>query len=166
MSVKHAAFVTAQAAYSDYAIRFNWYHQCLMMASMLLAASTTLAPVASAALNLDPGSPEDGALRVCGVLTGTLGTLVMSIMHAAKFYDLSSKCEQLSLLINIYVSGMVKSEEDLARLRQEIVSKVQTTPLMWVPVPSLASDSPAPPGDVPPVAFATGANYKSTRSVV
>lgn len=157
------AFIDAQRLYSAYAIWFNQVHQTLTIVTIVLTAITTLAPILSDTLDLSPNSSESHAFRIVSILTGSAATSVIGFLQGARFYELATKCERLSLMINVYLSGMVTDEYELSRLRNQILTAVRTTQLLWVPIPLLtveyyqgqpASTADADPGgsaDIPPL---------------
>lgn len=136
-----AAFIDAQRAYSDYAIWFNNVHQILTVVTIALTAMTTLAPVLDDSMEFEPNSTESHVFTITSIITGSIATSIMGFLHGAKFYELATKCEYLSLMINVYLSGMVTDEYELERLRSQILMSVRSTYLMWVPVPLLTIEA-------------------------
>ena len=165
-------FAEAQKTYSRYSVRFNHIHQMLTVVTMLFTLASTFIPIVSESLGVTKDSTDEKILRVTSIFTGALATSVMGFMHGAKFYVISTKCESLALLINVYLSGMITDSSERERMRDQIITEMRTTHLTWVEVPSLVHiDETRPPmalafADYPPPILCVDGLHKHSSDVI
>jgi hypothetical protein len=129
-------FLDAQQAYSKYAVRFNWIYQLTILTTLALsAAGTIIYPMQ------EISDVNESVIHLTDTIIGAIVTTMLGFVTSVGFKDLSHDCERISILIDLYVSGLITDETELRRLRGDIITRIRTTRVLWFRIPQLALHS-------------------------
>ena len=120
------AFQKAQVAYGAYATSLFYCHTVIAVLILILSSMSLAAAFMS----------EDEHLHI--IFAG-LVTVLHSFQMWSRFERVAKDCEQIATLLTIYLSGLIRNEDELAYLRREIIVVMKNTEILWYPVPMLSN---------------------------